>query len=331
MVRATLHEQEIRQAIGVPGEGDAVVDGLASLDEPHDRYLYWCNERGAVTARESLAPRMGCIVIAPNGSGLVGELGDSRILEVPDPRAALAKVLAQIEALGRQPAWVDERYISPRARISPHAVVEGEVTIGDGVEIEPFCTVGPDVSIGRGSVLRAGVRVYPRVSIGEESFVGTNSVIGLEGSGHVRDEAGNTTRIPHLGGVVIGSHVEIGALAGVESGAITPTTIEDHATVGGMTAVAHGARVERGATIAGGVVLAGSSVVGAEAWVGINSTVREGRRIGSRALVGMDVSVQEDLPDDAIARAPRPDVAKRPPDDDRAAIGFASRTARRPS
>ena len=98
-----------------------------------------------------------------------------------------------------------------------------------------------------------------------------------------------------------------------------------------MTAVAHGARVERGATIAGGVVLAGSSVVGAEAWVGINSTVREGRRIGSRALVGMDVSVQEDLPDDAIARAPRPDVAKRPPDDDRAAIGFASRTVRRPS
>ena len=32
MLSATLHEQEIREAVGVPGEGDLVIDGVASLD-----------------------------------------------------------------------------------------------------------------------------------------------------------------------------------------------------------------------------------------------------------------------------------------------------------
>ena len=44
----------------------------------------------------------------------------------------------------------------------------------------------------------------------------------------------------------------------------------------------------------------------------------------SRALVGMDVSVQQDLSDNTVARAPRPDVRIRP-DDDRTAIGFTER------
>jgi UDP-3-O-[3-hydroxymyristoyl] glucosamine N-acyltransferase len=328
MVRATLHEQEIRQAIGAPGEGDLVVDGVAPVDAPEDRCLCFVNREVPPAARESLARRSGCIVIVPTGSGLTGELGSCLVLEAADPRAAIAKVLGLIRTLDRQAPWVDVRQLSPGASISPLAVVEGHVKIDEGVEIEPFCTVGPDVSIGRGSVLRAGARIHPRVSIGEQSEVGANAVVGHEGSGFVRDETGNKTRMPHLGGVVIGSHVDIGALAIVQGGAIMTTTIEDHAKIHDAVFIGHGVRVARSATVAAGAVLAGSSVVGEEAWVGINSSLRNGRRIGSHALIGMDASVQQDLDDDAVARAPRPDVATRPAGDDRGAIGFAKRKPR---
>lgn len=328
MVRATLNEQEIREAIGAPGEGELVIDGVAPLSAAADRCLYFINREVPEAERESLAVTSGSIVIVPTGSKLVGEMGSCRVLEAPDPRAAIAKVLELIRSLGRQPSLVDAHEVSPTARISPHAIVEGDVKIGEGVEIEPFCTVGPDVSIGRGTVLRAGVRVYPRVSIGEESSIGPNAVVGLEGYGYVRDEAGNKTRIPHLAGTVIGSHVEIGALAHLQGGVLTPTTVEDHAKIDTVV-IGHGARVARGASVLAGVMLGGSSVVGEEAWIGINSSVREGRRIGSHALVGMDVSLQQDLPDDAIARAPRPEVEARSPEEDRAAIGFAWRTQRR--
>jgi UDP-3-O-[3-hydroxymyristoyl] glucosamine N-acyltransferase len=149
-------------------------------------------------------------------------------------------------------------------------------------------------------------------------------VVGHAGYGFVRDEIGNKTRIPHLGGVVIGSHVDIGALVTVPSGTITPTGIEDYAKFDDHFHVAHGVRVARSASVTAAVVIGGSAVIEAEAWVGINSSIRDGRRVGSRALVGMDVSVQQDLADNAVARAPRPDVRIRP-EDDRAAIGFEDR------
>jgi UDP-3-O-[3-hydroxymyristoyl] glucosamine N-acyltransferase LpxD len=325
MLRATLYEHEVRQAIGVPGDGDLVVDGVAPLGAPEDRCICFANREIPRAARDSLARRSGCIVIVPTGSALTGELGSCRVLEAPDPRAAIAKVLELIRTLGRQPPWVDARDIAPGANISPLAVVEDRVKIGDGVEIGPFCTVGEDVSIGPGSVVRAGARIHPRVSIGEESIVGANAVVGTDGYGFVRDQHGDKTRIPHLAGVVIGSHVELGALALVQGGTITPTTIEDRAKLDDAVGIGHGARVERGASIASGTVIGGSAVVGEEAWTGINSTIRDGRRIGSRALVGMDASIQHDLADDAIARAPRPDVAERPGDDDPSTIGFAKR------
>lgn len=300
-----------------------MVDGVAALDECQDRSLYWL-AGPPETAGEALAGLSDCIVIARSGST---ELPGCRMLAVPDPRAAISKVLELVRELGRQPAWVDAREIAQGAEVSPHALLEGNVRIEEGVVVGSFCTVGPDVSIGRGTVLHPGVRVYPRVSIGEESTIGANSVIGHEGYGFVRDEEGNKVRMPQLAGVVIGSHVDIAALVAVEGGAIKPTIIEDHVKIADLTLVGHGVRIERSASVTGGVILSGSSVVGTEAWLGVNTSVRDGRRVGAHALVGMDASVQDDLEDGAIARAARPDVTTRPGDDP-AGIGFAGRKKR---
>ena len=325
MLRATLHEQEIRRVIGIPGEGHLVVDGVAPLHAMEDRCLYFINHEVASQVREALAARRGCIFIAPEGSAIARGLGSCCVLEAERPRAAIANVLALIRDEHRRLPWVGARNISPKAIISPLAVVEGNVDIGDNTIIEPFCTIGPDVAIGRNSVLRAGVRVHPHVSIGEGAVVGANTVIGSEGFGFVRDEAGNKKRIPHLGGIIIGNSVEIGALAVVQHGTMMPTIIEDHVKIDDNVEIGHNARVGRGASVTGGVVIGGSAVIEPEAWMGINSSVRDGRRVGVRALVGMDVSVQDDLADDVVARAPRPDVRCRPDDDDRASIGFAGR------
>ena len=57
-------------------------------------------------------------------------------------------------------------------------------------------------------------------------------------------------------------------------------------------------------------MIGGSAVIGADAWLGTNSSIRDGRRVGSHALVGMGASIQDDLADDAVARSPRPEVRK---------------------
>jgi UDP-3-O-[3-hydroxymyristoyl] glucosamine N-acyltransferase LpxD len=324
VLRATLQEREIRRAIGLPEEGSRVVDGVAPLDADEDRCLYFINRELTSAIRDSLAVRDGCIAIVPPGAALAGEWGECLPLEAADPRAAIARVLEFIRAEGLLTPLVTERRIAPGAVISPLALVEGSVEIGEGVVIEPFCMIGPDVRIGRGSVIRSGVRIFPRVTIGDESRIGANTVVGHDGYGFVRDEHGNKTRIPHLGGVVIGSHVEVGVLTLVQGGTLEPTVIEDYAKVGDHIAVGHNVRIARGASVTGGVVIGGNAVIESEAWLGLNATIREGRRVGAHALVGMDASVQEDLPDESVARAPRPAIGERD-DDDRHTIGFRSR------
>jgi UDP-3-O-[3-hydroxymyristoyl] glucosamine N-acyltransferase len=127
-----------------------------------------------------------------------------------------------------------------------------------------------------------------------------------------------------LGGVVIGSKVEVGAVTTVESGTIEPTIIEDFAKIGDHVQVGHNAHIGPSTSLTGSVVIAGHAVIEEEAWLGINSSIREGRRVGAHALVGMDASIQQDLEDNSVTRAPRPDVRMRT-DDDPNSIGFAKR------
>ena len=324
MLRASVTEEEIRRVIGLSPGGDRVIDGLAPLDSTEDRCLYFVNRKVTIAIREALAARHGCIVIAPKGSALAGEVGDCLVLESADPRAAVALVLRFIEQQQRVRPWVTVREIATDAAISPLAVVGDHVEIGAGVVIEPFCVVDSNVRIGRGSVLKSGVRVCSRVEIGAESVIGPNSVVGYHGYGFVRNELGDKTRIPHLGGVIIGSGVEIGALVTVPSGTIMPTIIEDHAKIDDHVHVGHNARVARGASVTAAAVIGGSAVIDSEAWVGINSTIRDGKHVGVRALVGMDASVQQDLAENSVARAPRPEVNIRD-DDDKTTIGFTER------
>ena len=93
MLRAKLHEEEIRRTIGVPGIGNRIVDGLGPLNAGEDRCLYFISKRATDQVCESLATRQGCIVIVPRDSGLIGKLGACVVLETADPRAAIALVL----------------------------------------------------------------------------------------------------------------------------------------------------------------------------------------------------------------------------------------------
>jgi UDP-3-O-[3-hydroxymyristoyl] glucosamine N-acyltransferase LpxD len=321
MLRATLSENEIRQVIGLSGEGTREVVGLAPLSEVEDRCLYFINKNMPKVVHESLAKRRGCIVIAFNGSSLPTQLGDCLVLEVSDPRRAIARVLQFVKAERRQRPWLNSRKIAPDVDIPSMSLVEGNVEIGAGVTIEPFCTVGPEVRIGAGSIIRSGARIFPRVVIGANSLIGANAVIGSEGYGFVRDDNGAKVRIPHLGGVVIGSNVEIGALSVVQQGTISPTIIEDFVKIDDNVEIAHNVRVASGVSITGGVVIGGSATVESETWIGMNSTVRNGCTVGAHTLIGMDVSVQRDLPEKVVVRCRPPFVATRT-DDDLDAIGF---------
>jgi UDP-3-O-[3-hydroxymyristoyl] glucosamine N-acyltransferase LpxD len=322
VLRARLVEQDIRAAIGLPGDGDRTVDGVAERGSNLDRCLYWVDQRSSADAHEWLAPVRGAIVIAPTGSGLSDRVPNALVLEVGFPRQAIAAVLSMIRDGGLLEPLLRESWISPSAVIAPSAVVNEPVSIGDGVHIDAHCTVGADVTIGAGTTVDTGARILSRTVMGERCVVGANAVIGSEGYGFVRDERGDKIRIPQLAGVVLGSRVEVGALAVVQRGSILPTTIEDHAKIGDHVQIAHGVVIGRGTSIVGQSVVGGSARIGEETWLGLHATIRNSCNVGSRCLIGMSASVQSDVPDDSVVRQPAAVITPRAPDADPSTIGF---------
>jgi UDP-3-O-[3-hydroxymyristoyl] glucosamine N-acyltransferase len=81
--------------------------------------------------------------------------------------------------------------VGARCRIGPHAAV------GEGVVIGPDCRVGAHASLSH-AVLGARVHVHPGARVGQEGF-------GFASAGP------GSLSVPHLGRVVLGDDVEVGA------------------------------------------------------------------------------------------------------------------------
>lgn len=306
MLVARLHEQEIRAIVNAPGVGNRSVEGVAPFDRAVDNSLTFVSKVPARFLHAFGGTHKGCIVLKRPGAFPTTDWGDCLVLEVADPRLSIADILAFVVKEERISPMVTNHTIARSARISPLAVVERNVEIGEDVVIEPFSIIGPDVVIGRATTVRSGARLYPRTTIGSECTIGANAQIGTEGWGFVQRVGGFRTRIPHLGGVVIGDYVEIGAAAIVQSGTISPTMIDEHVKIGELSGIGHNAHVRRAAHLLPRSTTAGSVVIGAEALIGLRSTVRDGRVVGDRAVVGMNVSVQQDLEADGVHTQPMP-------------------------
>jgi len=303
LLAVSLKEREIREVVGAPpvsDSGDDEIVAIATLAERQDRALYFLNRPVSDAILQELAQLQGCVFLAKAGLDTYGLAQRNSVLENPNPRLAIARVLLFVEENGRCRRSQRDREISCDARISPLAAVEGCVHIAAGVRVEPFCLIGDGVALGQGTIVRTGARLIGDVTVGEGCVIGANAVIGGGGFGIDRDEQGRNVRVPQLGGVRIGSQVEIGALSTVCSGTIGPTAIADHVKIDDHVHVAHNARVGRNCVITAGVVIGGSATVGEDTWIGLQAIIRDGISVGNGCLLGMGVMVSETLPDNAI-------------------------------
>lgn len=173
--------------------------------------------------------------------------------------------------------------------IHPTAVVDESAAIPASCSIAAQVTIGADVLLGEHVVIEAGcvlehgvilgdhTRLEPNVTVKHHSIIGSHCtiysgvVIGTEGFGYAEDgEIGQKrwVKIPQVGRVVIGNHVDIGANTTVDRGALDDTIIEDGVKLDNLIQIAHNCRIGAHTVIAGCVGIAGSAVIGRHCKIG---------------------------------------------------------------
>lgn len=174
------------------------------------------------------------------------------------------------------------------------------VFIGDSTTIEPLVFIDHDVNIGVNCVIKSGAKIRKNTIIGDNCIIKENCVIGDEGFGMERDVDKIPYRIPHLGGVIIGNNVEVGALVSIAQGTIEPTVIEDYVKIDDCAFIAHNCRIGKGTYIIANAEISGSVQIGEYSWIGPSTAVINGISIGENVTTGIGTIVIKNVQNNSI-------------------------------
>ncbi len=146
--------------------------------------------------------------------------------------------------------------------------------------------LGDDCVLGDNTILMARVTLYDNVQIGKQCVIYSGAVIGGDGFGFANQE-GLWIRLPHLGRVVMGNQVQIGANTTIDRGFLEDTTIGDGVIIDNLVQIGHNVSIGTGTAIAGCVGIAGSAVIGKFCLIGGGSGIAGHIEIADRVhLIG---------------------------------------------
>ena len=182
------------------------------------------------------------------------------------------------------------------------AYIATDATIGKNCQILPGVYVGGQVRIGNNCYIGAGTKLVGSIDIGNNVIIRENSVIGADGLSTDRDIDGKALTMPQFGGVIIEDDVQIGALTVIARGAIDNTIIKRGSKIDNSTFISHNVVLGEDTFVVGETIMFGSSSTGKQAFISGNSTIRDGRHVGEKAIVGMGSVVVHDVRDGSIVK-----------------------------
>ena len=264
----TLGEIATRLGGEIVGDPRKVVGRVGTLDGAGPDDISFLMQSRFLPALR--ATRAGAVIVPP----AYRDATELPRIVCANPHAYFARVCALLHPLPPDPTGVHSAamvdagaHLGRNVSVGPFAVVGAGAVLGDDVVIGPQVCIGAGVTIGAGTRLWPRVTVYAGCRIGARCFVHSGAVIGADGFGNAweaRDgvDSGHWVKVPQVGGVVIGSDVEIGANTTIDRGAIGDTVIEDGVRLDNLIMVAHNVHIGAHTAIAACTGIAGSSRIG---------------------------------------------------------------------
>jgi UDP-3-O-[3-hydroxymyristoyl] glucosamine N-acyltransferase len=295
----------IAQMLGaeVVGRDDLPITGLSTIDQAGPQHLTFI--RSPEFAARWASSKASAAIVS-KGLAVEGHDPAARcLLAVRDADLALNAVLELLAPASTRPApgvhataFVDPTArVDPSASIGPHCAIGPGASVAAGAVLHHGVSIGEQASVGRDSILHPNVTIYDRCQVGAGCILHAGVRIGADGFGYRPDPSGRgLIKIPHIGNVVIGDAVEIGANSCVDRAKFGSTTIGSGTKIDNLVQIAHNCSIGRCCIICGGSAIAGSVTLGDGVVLGGDVGVADNLSIGPGARVAARSGVMESIP-----------------------------------
>lgn len=268
---------DVAQALGQELDNETEVRGVSASLAPRPNTLSFVRQ-WSEDAAATVAGNPDTLFIVPDGA-----VSGPNVVPAANPRLAYALAVRDCLRDEAEP------------EVASTAAVSDGAKIGDRVSIGHFCVIEDGVEIADGAFIDHHVVLRTGVSVGERTRIGSHTSVGGPGFGFEMDDEGHPVRLGHMGGVVIGSDVEIGSHVSIAQGTIEPTVISDHAKIDDCVFIAHNVHVGKSSFVIAGAEISGSVTIGERVWISPEVTVINKVSIGDDALVGIGAVVVRDV------------------------------------
>jgi UDP-3-O-[3-hydroxymyristoyl] glucosamine N-acyltransferase len=198
--------------------------------------------------------------------------------------------------------------------IHPTAVIDPSADVGPGAHIGAYVVIGPQVRLGPHATLLPHVVLYPGVQTGSHLFAHAHAVVredcilgdhvtlengaivGADGFGFAKNEAGHWEKIPQSGPVRLGHRVDVQANACIDRATVGATEIGDGTKVDNLVQVGHGSHVGQNTLLCAQTGLAGSSVIGNNVILAGQTGIAGHCAVGDGVILTAQSAVSHDVP-----------------------------------
>jgi UDP-3-O-[3-hydroxymyristoyl] glucosamine N-acyltransferase len=188
-------------------------------------------------------------------------------------------------------------YIGENVHIGANTVISG------GTKIMANCYIFDNVAIGNDTYIYPDIYVYRNSRIGNNCIIHSGVRIGIDGFRYEKDiERKTVKKILHVGGVMIGNRVEIGANSTIDRATFRNdfTIISDDVKIDDQVHIGHNVSVGPRSTLAAQTCVSGSARIGEDVWIGAGATISNGVTIGHRAIILLNAVVAYDIDEDEV-------------------------------
>jgi UDP-3-O-[3-hydroxymyristoyl] glucosamine N-acyltransferase len=190
--------------------------------------------------------------------------------------------------------------VGKKAHIGPYVVIDENVSIGPNAVLLAHAVIYRDVTIGSNFFAHAHAVVREGCRIGDHVVLQNGAVIGADGFGFAKDDAGRWHKIVQSGPTVLEDEVEVQANACVDRASIGETRVGRGARIDNLVQVGHGSRVGENTLLCAQAGLAGSTDVGKNVILAGQVGVAGHCKIGDGAIATAQSGIPNDVPAGAV-------------------------------